>query len=269
MPDHESNDFTLAYQDSCSGPTLLLIHGFPLNSSLWESQIEDLSDSARVLAPDLRGYGLSEATPPPYSMEMMADDCMGLLDSLGVQEPVIVCGLSMGGYVAFEFYRRFPKWVAGLILVATRAGADDEAGRAGRDRMIADVRERGVEPVVKAMLPKLLAPDNYERNEQLVSFVREMIESSSPKGMIGALEAMKSRPDSTPTLPEITVPVLVVHGEDDQIIPVAEAEAMCDAISGAELEVLPGAGHLPNLEQVDAFNEAVWDFLLRLEKEEE
>lgn len=269
MAEHAPHDFTLAYQDSCSGPTLLLIHGYPLNSSLWESQIEDLSDTARVLAPDLRGYGLSEATTPPYSMEMMADDCMGLLDSLGIQEPVVVCGLSMGGYVAFEFYRRFPNWVAGLVLVSTRAGADDEKGRAGRDEMIAKVRERGIEPVAGAMIPKLLAPESYERNELLVSFVREMVESSTVDGVVGALEAMKSRPDSTSLLSDIRVPVLIIHGEADQIISVAEAEAMRDAIGGAELVVLPGAGHLPNLEQADAFNESVWDFLQRLQKEEE
>jgi len=269
MPEQERNDFTLAYQDSCSGPTILLIHGFPLNSSLWESQIEDLSDTARVLAPDLRGFGLSEATPAPYSMEMMADDCMGLLDSLGIQEPVVVCGLSMGGYIAFEFYRRFPDWVAGLILVATRAGADDEVGRAGRDNMIAGVRESGVEPVSRAMLPKLLAPTTYERNELLVNFVREMVESSTPEGLVGALEAMKTRPDSTLLLADIDVPVLIIHGEDDQIIPVSQAEAMRDEIPNAKLVILPGAGHLPNLEQADAFNEAVWDFLQSLEEEGE
>lgn len=268
MAEEAPHAFTLAYQDSCSGPTLLLIHGYPLNSSMWESQIEDLSDTARVLAPDLRGYGLSEATPPPYSMEMMADDCMGLLDSLGIHEPILVCGLSMGGYIAFEFYRRFPEWVAGLILVATRAGADDEKGRAGRDEMIAKVRERGIEPVATAMLPKLLAPESYERNELLVSFVREMVESSTIDGVVGALEAMKTRPDSTPLLPQIKAPVLIIHGEADQIIPVSEAEAMRDAIPGAELVVLPGAGHLPNLEQADAFNEAVWDFLQRLQNED-
>lgn len=269
MPEQERNDFTLAYQDSCSGPTILLIHGFPLNSSMWESQIEDLSDMARVLAPDLRGFGLSEATPAPYSMEMMADDCMGLLDSLGVQEPVIVCGLSMGGYIAFEFYRRFPDWVAALVLTATRAGADDEAGRASRDKMIASVRERGVEPVSRAMVPKLLAPDTYERNEMLVNFVREMVETSTPEGLVGALEAMKARPDSTPMLADISVPVLIIHGEADQIIPVSQAEAMRDAIPNTKLVVLPGAGHLPNLEQADAFNEAVWDFLQSLEEEVE
>jgi pimeloyl-ACP methyl ester carboxylesterase len=269
MPEEERNDFTLAYQDSCSGPTILLIHGFPLNSSLWESQIDDLSDTARVLAPDLRGFGLSEATPAPYSMEMMADDCMGLLDSLGIQEPVIVCGLSMGGYVALEFYRRFSDWVGGLILVATRAGADDEAGRANRDKMIASVRKSGVEPVTRAMLPKLLALETYERNELLVNFVREMVDSCSPEGLAGALEAMKTRPDSTPMLADISVPVLIIHGEVDQIIPVSEAEAMRDAISDARLVVLPGAGHLPNLEQTDAFNEAIWEFLQRLEDEGE
>jgi pimeloyl-ACP methyl ester carboxylesterase len=222
-----------------------------------------------VLAPDLRGFGLSEATPAPYSVEMMAEDCMGLLDSLGVQEPVIVCGLSMGGYVAFEFYRRFPEWVAGLVLTATRSGADDEAGRAGRDKMIASVRQSGVEPVSRAMVPKLLAPDTYERNELLVNFVRDMVDSSSTEGIVGALEAMKSRPDSTPLLAEITVPVLIIHGEADQIIPVVEAEAMRDALPDAQLVVLSGAGHLPNLEQADAFNEAIWDFLQSLEEEGE
>jgi pimeloyl-ACP methyl ester carboxylesterase len=269
MPEQQPNDFTLAYQDSCSGPTILLIHGFPLNSSLWESQIEDLSDTARVLAPDLRGFGLSEATPAPYTMEMMADDCMGLLDSLGIQEPVIVCGLSMGGYVAFEFYRRFPDWVAGLILTSTRAGADDEAGRAGRDAMIANVRKSGVEAVSRAMLPKLLGPDSYTHNELLVNFVREMVDSSSVEGLVGALEAMKTRPDSTPMLGNISVPVLIIHGEADQIIHVSQAEAMREAIPNSRLVVLPGAGHLPNLEQADAFNEAVWDFLQSLEEEGE
>src|SRR5690606_23839030 len=163
----------------------------------------------------------------------------------------------------------FPDWVAGLILVATRAGADDEVGRAGRDNMIAGVRESGVEPVSRAMLPKLLAPTTYERNELLVNFVREMVESSTPEGLVGALEAMKTRPDSTLLLADIDVPVLIIHGEDDQIIPVSQAEAMRDEIPNAKLVILPGAGHLPNLEQADAFNEAVWDFLQSLEEEGE
>lgn len=266
MPDMQ-NDFMLAYQDSCSGPTLLLIHGFPLNSSLWEPQLEDLSDTARMLAPDLRGFGLSGSGDEPYSMALMADDCMGLLDALGVQEPVVVCGLSMGGYIAFEFYRRFSDWVSGMILVSTRAEADTPEGKKGRDQMAEQAREDGPEIIAQTMLPKLLAPETYERDEDLVGFVRDMMESSSVDGIAGALMAMKERPDSTETLGEIDVPTLIIHGDDDQIVPLEAAEKMRDAIPEAELVLIPGAGHLPNLEQAEAFNEVVWDFLETLKQQ--
>lgn len=266
MTDHE-DDILLAYQDSCSGLTLLLIHGFPLNSTLWESQLEDLSDVARVLAPDLRGHGLSGTGAERYSMALMAEDCMRLIEAVGVQEPVVVCGLSMGGYVAFEFLRRYPDWVGGLILVSTRAGADSAEGKAGRDRMADQVREEGATVLVESMLPKLLAPETYEDDQELVDFVSDMIESTSADGAIGALEAMKRRPDSTPMLSEITVPTLIIHGEEDQIIPVSEAETMLDQIPNAELAIISGAGHLPNLERPNEFNEEVWLFLDRLHKE--
>ena len=268
MPDTQ-DDFMLAYQDSCSGPTLLLIHGFPLNSSLWEPQLEDLSDTARMLAPDLRGFGLSGSGEEPYTMGLMADDCMGLLDALGVQEPVVVCGLSMGGYIAFEFHRRFREWVAGMILVSTRAGADTAEGKQGRDEMAQMARAEGPETIAAAMLPKLLAPETYERDEDLVAFVRDMMESASIEGIVGALMAMKERPDSTEMLEEIDVPTLIIHGDEDQIVPVAEAERMHEAIPDAELVLIPGAGHVPNLEQADMFNEVVWEYLETLKQEME
>ena len=263
MSQPTSEDFRLAYQDSCSGPTLLLIHGFPLNSNLWEAQIDDLGDTARLLAPDLRGHGLSEAGDEPYSMTMMADDCMGLLDALGVQEPVVLCGHSMGGYVAFEFYRRFPRWVSALVLVSTRAGADSAEARANRDAMARLVREEGPEAIADEMVPSLLAPEN-SNDDELVDFVTDMIESTSTEGIVGALEAMKARPDSTPLLSQIRVPTLIVHGENDQIVDLQEAVAMRDAIPDADLVIIADAGHLPNLEQPVAFNEALWDFLDRL-----
>jgi pimeloyl-ACP methyl ester carboxylesterase len=223
---------------------------------------------ARVLAPDLRGHGMSEAGDQPVSMAVMADDCMGLLEAVGVQEPVVVCGLSMGGYVAFEFYRQFPEWVAGLILVSTRAGADTPAGRNARDKMIALAEEEGSTAIAAEILPKLMAPTSYNRNGELIDFVRDMMEGTSTDGMIGALEAMKDRPDSTSLLPQIDVPTLIIHGEDDQLIPVAEAEAMWQAIPAASLVIIPDAGHVPNLEQPDAFNEVVWDFLQGLQDED-
>lgn len=266
--EHDEEDFMMAFQDSCDKPTLLLIHGFPLNSNLWNLQMDDLENFVRVVAPDLRGHGRSDNVPGPYSMEMLADDCADLLGYLNVASPFVVGGLSMGGYVAFEFYRRYPEHVAGLILSATRAGADTVEGKANRERMIEATKKRGSTAVAQAMLPKMLASTNYEQDEMLVDFVKEMMESTSDEGVIGALAAMRDRPDSTPTLAEIDVPVLIIHGADDQIIPVSEAEAMADAIPDAELVIIENAGHLPNLEQPDAYNDALIDFLEGLDFEE-
>lgn len=260
------DDFTMAFQDSCDRTTLLLIHGFPLNSTLWELQIEDLTDVARIIAPDLRGHGQSGATPSPYTMEMLADDCAGLLEYLGIFRPVVVVGLSMGGYVAFEFYRRFPDMVAGLILTATRAAADTAEGKRSREQTAASIKENGIESLVANMLPKLMSPTTYESNPELVEFVEEMMAVTSAEGAVGALMAMKERPDSIPTLAEIDVPTLIIHGADDQIVPLAEAEAMHDAIAESELFIIPEAGHLPNLEQPDLFNDAVLDFIEEIEE---
>lgn len=269
MTEPHENDFMLAYQDSCAGLTLLLIHGFPLNSNLWEAQMDDLRDVARVLAPDLRGHGLSDQGDEPYSMQLMADDCLALLQSIGVQEPVVLCGHSMGGYVAFEFYRRYPEWVAAMILVATRAAPDSPEAREGRDRMAQRAREQGAGAIADEMAPRLLAPENAENDRELLDYVHEMIESASIRGITGALEAMKERADSRPLLAEIDVPVLIICGEEDQLIPLSDSEEMRDALPNAELALIPEAGHVPNLEQPLEFNELVWDFLESLREEEE
>jgi pimeloyl-ACP methyl ester carboxylesterase len=268
MMNHE-DDFTMAYQDSCDQMPLLLIHGFPLNSAMWEPQLEDLADLARVIAPDLRGHGHSESVPGPYTMAMLANDCASLLDHLGIDIPVVVCGMSMGGYVALEFYRRYPQQVAGLILVATRAGADSPEGKANRDKLADAVRREGVGAAISAMLPKLMGPQTYGDDPELVEIVTEMMKATSVEGAVGALMAMRERPDSTATLAEIDVPTLIIHGADDAIIPVSEAEAMQAAIQNAQLVVIPAAGHMVNLEQADAFSDAVADFLDALIEEEE
>lgn len=265
---HDEEEFTMAFQDSCDKPVLLLIHGFPLNSNLWAPQIDDLANFVRVIAPDLRGYGHSGVIPGPYSVQVLADDCADLLGQLNVATPFVVCGLSMGGYVAFDFYRRYSEHVAGLILASTRAAADSDEAKANRDKMAETVQRQGATAVAEAMLPKMLASGNYENDQELVTFVRDMMENSSVEGIVGALAAMRDRPDSTATLAEIDVPVLIIHGADDQLIPVAEAEAMAQAIPDARLVIIPDAGHLPNLEQPDAFNDAVIDFLESLELEE-
>lgn len=264
---HDHDDFIMAFQDSCDKPALLLIHGFPLNSNMWLPQLEDLDNFVRVIAPDLRGHGESDNVLGPYSVKMLADDCADLLGHLAVATPFVVCGLSMGGYVALEFYRRYPEFVAGLILTATRAVADTEEGKANRDKTAESVKANGVQVLSQGMLSKLVSPTTLDSDPELVAFVEEMMNATSVEGAVGALQAMKDRPDSTPTLGEIDVPVLIIHGADDQIVPVAEAEAMHDAIPDSHLVVIPDAGHLPNLEQPDAFNDAVIDFLESLEFE--
>lgn len=258
----------MAYGDTADRVPVLWIHGFPLSSLLWELQVADLADVARQISPDLRGHGQSEASSPPHSMTQYADDCINLLDHLGVPGPAVVGGLSMGGYVAMELCRRHPGRVAGLILAATRAGADSDEGRAGRDAAAETARAQGVGPIVEGMLPKLTAPGTETAQPELVGFVREMMLETSVDGMVGALAAMRDRPDSTEDLGGFDVPALVLHGELDQLIPVAEAELMAERLPDAELVVVPGAGHLPNLERPDVFNEAVRGFLERYYEED-
>jgi 3-oxoadipate enol-lactonase len=253
--------FHMSYEDSCDRVPVLWIHGYPLSNMLWDIQLNDLTDIARMIAPDLRGHGMTDPTDPPYSMGLFADDCAALLDHLGIFGPVVVGGLSMGGYVAFEFCRKYPERVAGLILAATRAGADSAETKEARDKAAGVAIAEGTAPIAEGMLPKLLAPDNYENQADLVEYIREMMLETSPDGVAGALAAMRDRPDSTPDLFGLDVPVLIVHGAEDQLIPVAEAEAMAAALPSAKLVVVPGAGHLPNLEQPEIFNNAVREFL--------
>lgn len=261
---NDEPEFLIAYQDSAGGIPVLLIHGFPLNSNLWGPQLDGLADVSRLVAPDLRGHGNSTASPPPYTMEQLAIDCVNLLDDIGINRPFVVMGLSMGGYIAFEVFRQYPGMVAGLILAGTRAGADSEEGKKGRDAAADKVRQQGVTTIVESMLPKLLAPAVYQNNPELVEFVREMMLETSADGVLGALAAMRDRPDSFPTLAEIDVPTLIIHGAADQIIPLSDSQAMHQAIANSQLVIIPDAGHLMNLEQPDLFNEAVRTFLEEL-----
>jgi len=254
-------DFRMEYEDSADRVPVLLIHGYPLNNMLWDMQTGGLADIARIISPDLRGHGQSAPADPPYDMGMFADDCANLLDDLGLNGPVVVGGLSMGGYIAFEFCRKYPERVAGLMLMATRPGADSDDVKKARDAAAETARNEGVPAIVQGMLPKLLAPENYEAQPDLVEFVGNMMSETSVEGIVGALAAMRDRPDSTPDLAGLDVPTLVVHGEGDQLIPRAEAEAMAAALPDARLVVLGDAGHLPNLEQPEAFNDAVREFL--------
>jgi len=249
-------------QGEAGGQTLLLIHGFPLDSRMWREQLTGLAGRARVIAPDLRGHGLSDAPEEPYSMEQHADDLAALLDRLGVKK-AIVAGLSMGGYVTLAFWRRHPERVAGLALVDTRAEPDTPAGKANRDVTAGRVRDAGPRVLVDELMPKLLAPPNLA-DERITAPLREMILSQPIAGVTAALRALRDRADSTPTLSTITVPTVVIVGEADAITPPADAAGMAAQIPGAQLVVIPRAGHLSPMENPHAVNEALKGLIERV-----
>jgi pimeloyl-ACP methyl ester carboxylesterase len=250
---------TIAADVRGDGPALLLVHGFPLDRSLWAHQVATLAGWRRI-APDLRGLGATVAPDDDYSIAAYADDLIGLLDRLRVSRAV-VAGLSMGGYVAFEMVRRYRDRVAGLILCDTRADADGPEGRASRDAMIALAQEQGVGVVAERLLPRLLGRTTQLTQPHVVEQVREMMTRAPVAGVVGALQAMKERPDSTPLLPSIGVPTLVVVGQEDEMTPPAIAKVMTGAIPSAAMTVIAGAGHLSPLESPTAVSRVMAEFL--------
>jgi 3-oxoadipate enol-lactonase len=249
----------IGYDDVGTGLPVLFIHGFPHNRTLWTAQLSALVDRCRCIAVDLRGFGESTIAPP-YSMDGYADDVANLLDLLGVSQAV-VAGLSMGGYVAFALWRRHRTRVRGLILADTRAGADGAEAREKRTQMIALARTKGSAAVADAMITGMVGKTTRGRHPEIVDAVHAMLESARVEGIVGALEAMRERPDSTPTLATIDVPTLVVVGEEDVLTPVSDSRAMHAAIAGSRLEVLAGAGHVSNIERPAAFNHVTSEFL--------
>ncbi len=258
------NEFTLHFEETGSGMPVLLIHGFPFTSRMWRPQLGSLAASGRLLAPDLPGFGDSPPEPPPHSVEQFAEDCLSVLDALDILEPVVVGGLSMGGYIALAIARLFPERLRGLMLFSTRAGADSAEGKANRDKSIAQVKESGPAPIADGMYPKFLAPATYTEQPAMAAELKEIMKGAKREGVIAALTAMRDRQDSTPLLPSIKVPTLIVHGQEDNVIPFSEAEVMAKAIPSSELHLVDKAGHLPNLEQPAEFDRIVNNFLRKL-----
>jgi YbgC/YbaW family acyl-CoA thioester hydrolase len=254
------NGVTLEVEARGDGPAVLFVHGYPLDRSIWTHQLVAL-DGWRGIAPDLRGMGRSDSPDLGYSMETYAADLAALLDLLGVGDVVLV-GHSMGGYVALEFVRRWRERVRGLVLVDTRAEADTPDGKKGRDAAAATARERGAEAIAEAMLPKVLGATTLAGAPATVERVRSLMAATPVPGIVGALGAMRDRPDSTPMLPGLAgIPVLVIVGDEDEIIPPTQARAMADAIPGASLVVIRSAGHLPTLERPLETSDALLAFL--------
>ncbi len=251
----------VGYDERGQGTPVILIHGFPLNRMIWEAQWEGLMDHARIIAPDLRGFGESEMVEATTEVGTYADDVRELVNALGITEPAIIVGHSMGGYVAMAYLRRYPDHVAGLILVNTKATADTIEAQAGRDKNIAVAKEKGADGIAEEMLPKVFSPKTYTSNPELVAQVKRIMQSASVAGIVGALSAMRERPDSTPTLLEFSQPTLIIAGADDLLMNAADQENMKLAARNSTLVTVPDAGHLTPMEQPEAFNNAVIEFL--------
>jgi pimeloyl-ACP methyl ester carboxylesterase len=259
VPSQQVNGFAFHYREAGSGQPVVLVHGFPLSSQIFESQIEALSKSYRVIAPDLRGFGQSSSVDR-FTINSLADDLHTLLSRIGAL-PCVLGGLSMGGYVAEAFYRKYPRDVSKLILLNTKADADSPAAKEARNKMIDACRQGGASAVAGEMLPKMLSPETLERNRDLVDKVVKLMESQPAKTIEHALEALRDRDDQTQLLGTISVPTLIITGDGDQITGATIAQPMHQAIKGSKLVVIPHAGHLSTMENPTAVNAAIVSFL--------
>ena len=254
------DDIQLAYTDAGLGLPVVLLHGYPFNRTLWNEQVSALSNSYRVIVPDLRGHGESDASPGAASMNRMAQDVAALLDHLEIHRAV-VGGLSMGGYVALAFYKQFPSRVRALVLADTRAQADTEEGKVTRHQQAEKALAEGMAGIADSMLPKLLTPDTVSKRPEVVKRVRDMMLKTKPEGAAGALLGMAERDDQTSLLSQISCPALILVGQEDQITPVKDSEKMHREIAGSRLVVIENAAHVSNLERTEQFNEELTRFL--------
>lgn len=258
-------DRCVRYLESGSGRALVLLHAFPLSADQWLPQLHRLPPGWRAVAPDLRGFrghgpafadvGLESAT-----VDTHARDVLALMTHLDIDRAV-VAGLSMGGYIAFALLRAAPERLSGLVLANTRATPDSAEALEGRDRMIALARSQGPAAIAREMVPKLLGETSRREQPDLAQVVTTLIERNTVDAMVSALQAMKTRPDSTPLLASIACPTLVVAGGEDVLVTRSEMDRMQRAIPGANFTILERAGHLTNLEAPTGFIEALSGFL--------
>jgi len=235
------NGIRLVYERRGKGTPLVLLHGYPLDHHLWDDVAPLLEDTFDLIIPDLRGFGGSSTVDSFYAMEDFASDIAALLDHLEIQKAAIA-GHSMGGYIALAFARLYPERVSGLGLVASQVLADPEERKQGRYKSAAEVADKGIASVVETMTPK------FTSDPQLQEFARKSMEEQQPAAYIGALKAMAERVDSTPLLSSLAVPIVVVHGDEDQLIPIDRAREVKAAIPDVHLVEISGAGHMPMME---------------------
>jgi len=243
------------------GRPLLLVHGFPLDHTMWQGQLDGLAREFQVIAPDLRGFGRSDVTPDAVSMQQFADDLAALLDARHITQPVALCGLSMGGYIAWQFWQRHAHRLSHLILCDTRAVADTaEAAHARRENAQSVVRY-GASALAVTMIPKLFAEKTLNERPAIVEATRQVMLNNAPLGIAAALQGMADRTDMTSALPQIQVPALVICGQHDVISPPDEMRGIAQTLPDGSYVEIAEAGHMSPLEQPAPVNQAILAFL--------
>jgi len=254
----------LAHTDQGTGRPIVLLHGFPLSRRMWEVQVEAWSCEFRVIAPDFRGFGDSPRAPGEFSMAGCAEDLRDLLESLGIQNDIVLLGLSMGGYVCFEFVRRYQDLLRGLILVGTQPAGDSDASRQARYETAELVRREGSSALAEKLIPRFLGKTTLATKPEVAEIVRNLIQSNSPEAIAQACYGLASRRDSASFLADIRIPTLVVAGVEDTLIASVQSETMHRQLRHSQLVVVEHCGHLINLEQPQVLDHAVSGFLKRL-----
>ncbi|HTI13364.1 MAG TPA: alpha/beta fold hydrolase [Dictyobacter sp.] len=257
------NSVEVAYDDHGVGIPVIFLHAFPLNRHMWDGQVSALLDEQRfrLITLDWPGFGESVLSTDISTMESFADCIAGVMDALGIPQ-AILCGLSMGGYAAFAFLRKYPQRIRGLILSDTRPGADDETGKANRVRLAQVAETQGADAIADLQMSKLISEDTRQHHPAVEERVRQLISTASPQGIAAASRGMAQRQDATDLLSQIQFPTLVLVGEHDALTPPSVVQEYTKEISSARMAVIPHAGHLANLEQPDAFLAAIRSFLL-------
>ncbi len=259
------NGLTINYE--VAGPTdkmsIVFIHGFPFSHAMWQPQVETFSSDFQIVTYDIRGHGDSDVGDGQYLIEFFVDDLFGLLDHLMIRR-AIVCGMSMGGYIALRAIERNPDRFAGLVLADTRSEADTNEGKLKRAATIGTIRNEGVEVFAEGFLKAVFTPESFQSKPETVEFIRGIILKTSPVGLIGSLIALAARTDTSPSLPNIKVPTLIIVGELDTLTPPSAAQAMKVRIPNAELATIRNAGHMSNLENHEDFNQTLRKYLSKL-----
>jgi 3-oxoadipate enol-lactonase len=256
------NDTTINYTERGlpQGIPVTFIHGFPFDHTMWEPQMKALPNQFRAITYDVRGHGDSDVGDGQYSIEFFVDDLINLLDHL-VIEKTILCGLSMGGYIALRAYERHPDRFKALVLCDTKSEPDSNEAKLKRSATVRNVKTNGVAPFADEFAVSIFAPQTFQKHPEIVESIKEIIKSNSPIGICGASLALGCRTDTTPALPGINVPTLLLVGEHDKLTPPAVVEAMHKRISGSAYYVIPEAAHMSNLENAPESNRYLIEFL--------